>query len=149
MEVFLACERCERGVEFEHDGDVPDACPHCGENLTFQPDGIEDNRLELCVVCGGEHFYKHTKINQIFGLALLGIACLVFVYFVWQIGGMDGFLWGIGALFVAVGIDRLLYWLLPEVIFCYRCKTIYRGMDPDQEFDEYDHELEVQLKHRG
>jgi len=62
---------------------------------------------------------------------------------------MLGFIWGIAALFVAVGVDRVLYWILPEVVLCYRCKTIYQDVDPDQDFGEYDHEREVELKHRG
>lgn len=149
MEVNTACEKCDWDVSFDPEQEVPEECPGCGETFRFQTDGVEGDHLEYCVECGGEHFYQHTQINQLFGLALLFVACLVFGYFVWQVGGMIGFLWGIAALFLAVGVDRLLYWILPEVVLCYRCKTIYQDVDPDQHFGEYDHELEVELKHRG
>lgn len=148
MEVHADCDTCGGGISLSPGVDPPPSCPDCGTSLTWHREGFaEDGTLRHCLKCGREDFYAQNQMNPNFGVALVVLGALAFVILVFTIPGMDGFLWGTVVLLSLAVFDRLLRLVLPEVVICYHCATVYEEIDPDQEFEPYDHERAAAIQY--
>jgi hypothetical protein len=88
-------------------------CRHCGRDVAL-PDAPD--LLAACLACGCAELYRHRDFNQKLGLLLIAagaVLCLVLTSFL--------------PLLVAAALDALLYFTLPDVAICYRCKAHHRG----------------------
>lgn len=146
MDVHMACENCETEIVFRTGSSLPEECPDCGVDLELYQDFHDGDRLEHCLYCGGEDFYESKQINPNFGISMVGIGTALFLGSVFFIPGMDGFLWGMIVLLSLAVFDRVLRMLLPEAVICYQCSSVYKDVNPDQDFGEFDHELATELK---
>lgn len=148
MDVHYACDQCETELVYRTnvDDDPRETCPNCGFEFTLDKSFRSGNRLESCMVCGGSDFYESKQINPNFGFSLIIGGSLGFLGSIYFIPGMDGFLWGMVILLSLAVIDRVLRMILPEAVVCYQCSTVYQQVDPEQEFEEFDHELATELK---
>jgi len=107
--VVFGCPHCGRAVELEPREQR--ACGKCGEPVSL---GACDG--SRCDVCGCEEMYAHRDFNQKLGLALIAIGAVLWIW-------LGNFL----PMVFAAAIDLVLYFLLPNVGICYRCKAHYRG----------------------
>jgi hypothetical protein len=57
------------------------------------------------------------------------------------------FTWGIGVLIAATAVDGLLYWFVPRLTVCYRCRAEFRDVPINPAHHGYD--LAVGEKYRG
>ncbi len=54
-------------------------CPQCSSQLTRAE--LTDQKLAACVCCGCDQLYRRKDFPQWLGMALLGIACVLFFVF--------------------------------------------------------------------
>jgi hypothetical protein len=91
------------------------ACGRCGAAARLRESG---GSLGGCLACGGDELYRHRDFNQKLGLLLLGLGVAA-----WAILGS---FWPMVA---AALLDLLLYFTLPDVAICYRCKAHHRDFE--------------------
>jgi len=108
--VVFGCPHCGRAVEFE-DGRTTGACGRCGE-----PVELGALQKDACAVCQCPELYRHRDFNQKLGLFLIAIGAGLWIW-------TGSFL----PMVAAAAVDVVLYFLLPDVGICYRCKAHYRG----------------------
>jgi hypothetical protein len=108
--VEFGCPECGRAVESGPGETVP--CPRCGAEVSL-PAAPED--LEACLVCRCPELYRHRDFN-----AKLGLLIVVLGVVLWFVLGS---FWPMVA---AAVLDLVLYFALPDVAICYRCKAHHR-----------------------
>ena len=136
MNVAFLCPHCSR----ENVGETPAvaaaaACAHCRRpiDLAFTPSMLERNLIDRCAVCGNDRLYVQKDFNRRLGVAILaaGVA-LSYVFFGFNLPAL------ILGLTACVGVDFLLYKMLPEVTVCYACQSIYRGYARNPQHQPFD-----------
>ena len=122
MEINTFCPECENGLflrEMPRPGRL--ACGRCGKGRDLQGQGALDAQgaVSKCAVCGCAEFYRQKDFNTRLGLwlvALMVVSALVFNR--WFLEILVGF-----AL-----LDLALYFGLGDIVICYDCRAIYRGL---------------------
>jgi hypothetical protein len=98
-----------------------------------------------CVACAGTELYKQPDFRRSIGLWTVGIASVATVPFM-----VMGFDWWIiwSPMFVALVLDRFFARKSEDVLICYRCDHIHRGLTREQAsgFEPFD--LETHDRHR-
>lgn len=117
--VALLCPSCEVPTRVTLE-DRPTAidCPACQREVALDPAQLEgEDRLLRCMVCNNKELYHQKDFNRAVGCLIMAVAIGLAVptYYI--------------SLFVGAGIDALLYWRLPWVLVCYKCRSVYRGFD--------------------
>lgn len=113
MNVVFGCPSCGRGVEVEAGASA--ACRTCGGEASLP---AHEGELAACLVCGCEEIYRHRDFNVKLGIALIVLGVVLSL-------ALTSFL----PLVVAAALDLALYFLIPDVGICYRCKAHYRDFD--------------------
>ena len=120
--VEFGCTSCGRVVEAAPGESV--SCPKCSESLAV----LESTEtLERCLRCECNEVYRHRDFNQKLGLLLM-------------VAGVGMWFW-LGSfipMVVAAAIDLLLYFTLPDVAICYRCKAHHRDFSNIKELAKFD-----------
>ena len=109
--VTFGCPSCGRGLERYPGQFAP--CKYCGAEA-----GLEDVTPPPCMACGCDELYRHRDFNQKLGILIIAIGVVLWLW-------LDNFLPMVGAAI----IDLLLFYKLPDVAICYRCKAHHRGFD--------------------
>jgi hypothetical protein len=89
--------------------------------------------LERCVACGEHRIYRQKDFNRRAGLVVV-IAGMAISLAVLPFSPMGAY----GVLFGMAIFDGILYWRLPEVAICYRCKAKHRGWSGDSRLEPFD-----------
>ncbi|MEM8885485.1 MAG: hypothetical protein AAGD14_15580 [Planctomycetota bacterium] len=109
--VTFGCPHCGKANEL-----APGAyahCRHCGGELH-----LKKGTTPPCLVCGCEEIYRHRDFNQKVGLFIIAVGVVLWIW-------LEHF-W---PMIAAAAIDLALFYLIPDVAICYRCKAHYRGFD--------------------
>ncbi len=109
--ITYGCPNCGRGIERESGASAP--CRHCGEVAAI---GTESP--PPCLICGCSEIYRHRDFNQKLGIAIIAVGVVLWIW-------LETFLPMIGA----AALDLLLFYRVPDVAICYRCKAHYRGYE--------------------
>jgi hypothetical protein len=80
--------------------------------------------LERCLVCPSGELYVRKDFPQHWGLAIIIIG-FVLSSIAW---GYHRSLLSLAILIATAVLDALLYWLVGDVVACYRCHAEYRGV---------------------
>lgn len=130
--VTLLCpdEACAHEQSF----DLPDAaaasaacCRACERPIGLDWSHVEPSgELARCLVCGCRDLYKQRDFNRPLGLAVVAIAILF---------ARAPYYW---SLWIAAGIDAVIFALRPEVVVCYRCRSVYRGFPAGERVEPYE-----------
>ena len=137
MEINTFCPECENGLflrDLPKPGLVP--CQRCGKGREASGQGRLDpgGAIEICGVCGCGQFYRQKDFNTKLGLwiaaAILGGA-LVFLLKDWVKTGF-------GILVAGALLDLALYFGLGDIVICYKCRAIYRGMPINPKVEGFD-----------
>ncbi len=115
------------------------ACGH--EQHLILPD-TNDEKLKNCVACGCSQLYRQKNFPQWLGLSLLAVACSAF--FVLQGLYLPRPAWII--LLGSAAIDLVFYFIVGDVILCYRCQARHYGLPKQKSFDPF--ELPIAEKYR-
>ncbi len=121
VEVACACKDCGSPVE----GPLRTAglrCSLCSFH-TALPEADEARSavpFQPCCVCGSDDLYVQRDFNRTLGLTLAAIGLLLGPWTQWI------------STIVAIGLDALLFLLVPSVVVCYACNAQYRGVPKAQ-----------------
>lgn len=127
MEINTFCPECENGIflyEMPMAGIIP--CKRCGKGREASGKGELDAQgaLQKCGICGCTEFYRQKDFNTKLGLwitvLILGGA-LIFLL-------LNHLKTGFGILVGGALLDLALYFGLGEILLCYNCRAIYRGL---------------------
>lgn len=113
-------------------------CRHCQHSGSFAVTGDSADR---CALCGNAELYRKKDFPQWLGMGLLAVACLLFYLF--AIRYQYVIAWSI--LLGSAAIDGIIYYIVGDVVVCYRCGCEHRGI-PSRGFDP--HSLATAEKYR-
>lgn len=81
--------------------------------------------LETCPKCGCHDLFIRKDFPQKIGLGIVAIAAMTFLILAaWR----SSFYLGLGVLIVASLIDAALYFVVPRITVCYRCRAEFRNV---------------------
>jgi uncharacterized protein (DUF983 family) len=144
MEINTFCPECENGLflrELPKPGLI--ACKHCGKGREATGNGELDAQgaIARCGLCGCEEFYRQKDFNTKLGLwvvVFIVAIALIFNQYLIQI------------LVAGAILDTVLYFALGDIVICYNCRGIYRGLTISskvQGFDLKTHD-QYEFKHK-
>jgi hypothetical protein len=99
--------------------------------------------LTTCPHCGCRDFFVRKDFPQKVGLAVVVVAAVAFV--VLAVRRTTMYL-GVLVLLAAFVVDAVLYFFVPKVTVCYRCRAEFRGLAVNPEHEGF--ELAVGEKYR-
>jgi hypothetical protein len=100
--------------------------------------------LTTCPRCGCHDLFVRKDFPQKLGLFIVLAAGVAFLFLVAR---PRTFAWGIGVLIAATAADALLYWFVPRLTVCYRCRAEFRDVPINPGHHGFD--LAVGEKYRG
>src|SRR5262249_40141658 len=136
----VACPKCETWYGIVRPGADVRQCPACGAAHTLPPLS-GDGQLQGCGYCGNEQLYRKKDFPHGIGMTVLTLALVLF--FIFAIRYQYAMAWGI--LLGTAALDALLYLYVGDVVVCYRCGAIHRGV-ASRSFDP--HELAISERYR-
>lgn len=89
-----------------------------------------DEMLRECPSCGCRDLFIRKDFPQKLGLAIVIIAGVAFL---WLAASRQRFYLGAIVLVAAAIIDAAIYWFIPKITVCYRCRAEFRDhpINPD------------------
>lgn len=140
MKLRSTCPDCDTTNVVELPGPAERTCIGCGK---VEPlvDAIAEGKLKCCAACGNEQLYRMKDFPQWLGMGLLATACILFYLFAIQY--QYAIAWSI--LLGSAAVDGLIYFIVGDVVVCYRCAAQHRGI-PSRVFDP--HEIAIAERYR-
>ena len=131
MEVTLTCSECGSAIHIYPSIDAKEA--QCGVCQTFNPVKFNADHdqgvLKDCPSCERKDFYKQKDFNRKIGVILFIIAAILSIW-----------TYGI-SLIVLYLFDLLLFRRLGDIAICYKCQTVFRGVQNLADIQGFDHEM--------
>lgn len=112
--------------------------------MAANPDSPAPSPLTACPRCGCQDLFIRKDFPQKLGLTLVLGAGLAFLLLA---ANPSTFALGVWILVAATAADALLYWFVPKLTVCYRCRAEFRGAPVNP--DHAGFELSVGEKYRG
>jgi uncharacterized protein (DUF983 family) len=83
------------------------------------------NSLDTCPNCGCRDLFVRKDFPQKIGLMIVAVAALAFLILAaWR----SSFYLGLAVLILATVIDAILYFVVPKITVCYRCRAEFRDL---------------------
>jgi hypothetical protein len=99
--------------------------------------------LTACPTCGCGDLFTRKDFPQKLGLTIVVIAGVAFLVLAsWR----SSFDLGVCVLVAAMIVDAALYWFVPQITVCYRCRAEFRDVPINPEHEAF--ELAVGEKYR-
>lgn len=143
MHVAFPCPQCERPAQADLEPGAQElVCTQCGLRLQIPATSWEDNQLAACLACPSTDLFVRKDFPQRLGVAIvvLGFAVSCWTWSQYQIILTFAVLLGTAL------IDMLLFFLVGNVLCCYRCGATYRGAHGEPRHGKFS--LETHEKHR-
>ena len=99
--------------------------------------------LTACPKCGCREMFIRKAFPQKLGLGIVVVAALAFLFLA---ASRQRFYLGAIVLVAAAAIDALLYFFVPKMTVCYRCRAEFRGVPINPKHQSF--ELAVGEKYR-
>ena len=143
MNVSFACRNCEQPVHSELEATSTQLlCTSCNEAIPVADADYSGESLRTCLICGCQELYVRKDFPQRLGIAIVvcgfvasSVALAFHLRFVTY-----------AILFATALIDLLLYLTVPNMLQCYRCQAVYRGLRGLEAFEPF--KLETHEKFR-
>lgn len=145
MEINTFCPACENGIflyEMPKPGTIP--CKRCDKGREATGNGELDAQgaLQKCGLCGCTEFYRQKDFNTKLGLwitaLILGSALVLLL--------MNDLKVGFSILVGGALLDLALYFGLGDIVLCYNCRAIYRGMPISPRVEGFDLKIHDQYE---
>ena len=126
MTLTFECPNCHDIVRTEFSLDqsaVP--CPGCSGSTSVRQETVQGTRVKECALCGTEDLYVQKDFPRGLGLFIVVMGAVLSSVAWWQY-------WypaALGILLAAAALDMCLYYLIGDVLICYRCSAQYRGVE--------------------
>jgi hypothetical protein len=121
MQIETSCPRCESSLSAEGPPwPAAVACGCGGSRAIPQPEGLASARpLDRCPICDSDEFYVQKDFSRTIGISIVAAGILLYVILPmpWKLVGLGG-TWL---------LDLALYFVVPWLTVCYRCRTLFRG----------------------
>jgi hypothetical protein len=118
------------------------ACAECAARLPISAAAIEQDAVHRCLACGGNELFVRKDFSQRLGVTIvvLGLAasCIPWYFHYWYAT--------YAILFGTALFDVVLYFVMGNVLECYRCHAQYRGVAGLEEHGAF--KLEVYERYR-
>ena len=140
MRIRVPCPRCEVPASIVLPAPAARECPACGHAFVLAaPQG--DPAVPCCAACGNAELYKKKDFPHGLGMLVLvgGFVASTIAYAWYDIWTVWAILLGTAA------FDTALYFLVGDVVACYRCGTEHRGMAPGT---HQPHEMIIEERYR-
>jgi hypothetical protein len=102
-----------------------------------------DAFLTRCPACGCRDLFVRKDFPQKLGLAIVAVAAVAFLVLA---ASRQSFYLGVIVLIVAMLIDAVLYWFVPRITVCYKCRSEFRDVPINPAHEGF--ELAVGEKYR-
>ena len=146
MQLKFQCPHCPAAIVVEplESADAAVVCPNCKNPapLTIGPEVRLGAPLTACCLCGSTELFSRNDFPQRAGLALVAAAAVASV----ALYGYARVLASLAVLAGAVLADLGLFFVLPRLTGCYRCRAEYRRVPVNPAHGDYD--LAVADKYR-
>lgn len=148
MLVVFRCPKCDQtqqiavdsAAETTQPGQI--ACLSCDWSRSVTSMSISGNRPSTCLVCGCEDLWRQKDFPQRLGLIFVATAMILYLIASAYLRPALAF----GVLLAFALFDLLLFWLMPDVLVCYRCGARYRGATLKEQDSKFN--LEIQERYR-
>jgi hypothetical protein len=138
MELHCHCPGCDQPVRTDVAATATSwSCPHCGRAQAVAAGAIVEGAPTRCCSCANPDLWRQKDFPQKLGILMVALGAIT-----------SSIAWGYHYPALALGIlgafalaDMVLYWVMPDVLVCYRCGARHRVSGPGGEFGPYDHEL--------
>ena len=124
MNATFACPKCDVTSRQPLDAEQAFGCPHCGWMAAESKTLAAGETLDKCLVCGCQELFLRKNFSQRLGVGIVVLACVA-----------SAITWGFhmqyatyGILFAAALLDLTLYFVVGNLLQCYRCHAEYRGL---------------------
>lgn len=139
MEINTFCPECGNGMflyEMPQPGSIP--CKRCGKGREAEGKGELDAQgaVQKCGICGCTEFFRQKDFNTKLGLWLIVLMVVLALVFN---------KWFIHILIAFAILDTALYFGLGDIVLCYNCRAIYRGLPISPKVEGFD--LKVHDRH--
>lgn len=142
MQLVYHCPTCNLLQIVQTDAAHRDLSCSCGWKRDVPETHLEGERPLRCLCCGNEDLWRQKDFPQGVGLLLVATGATLSTFFYWNMHPV----WAIGVLLVFAALDMALYFLMPDVLVCYRCKARHRRAAIDQQHPYFD--LEINERYR-
>ena len=105
--------------------------------------GEQLKHLANCPQCGCRNLFIRKDFPQKIGLSIVVVAGVAFLALA---ASRQHFYIGVWVLLGAVVVDALLYWFVPKITVCYKCRSEFRDVPINPEHEGF--ELAVGEKYR-
>lgn len=143
MKVAFACPQCDATTQAEFTAATGELkCAHCDHRLATAQDAVVGEKVDRCLVCGSKELFIRKDFSQRLGVAIIAtgfIASTITWFWYWKIATYC-------ILFGSALIDVALYFMVSNVLECYRCHSQYRGIPGLDTYEPFS--LEVHEKYR-
>ncbi len=132
MEINTFCPDCGNGMflyETPKPGPIP--CKRCGKGREAEGKGEVDAQgaIQKCGICGCAEFFRQKDFNTKLGLWLIVLMVVLALAFN---------KWFIQILIAFAVLDTALYFGLGDIVLCYNCRAIYRGLPISPKVEGFD-----------
>jgi hypothetical protein len=113
------------------------SCPHCGHSRPFGDQSWAEGSPARCCNCENPDLWRQKDFPQRLGFLMVALGAIG-SSIAW------GYHYPVPALAILVAfaiLDMVLYWIMPDVLVCYRCRARHRVTSASGEFTPYNHEL--------
>jgi hypothetical protein len=139
-QIELHCAACRSGVVV--DGPPwPEGAPcECGATtpLRFSEALQRGDAVDRCPVCGVDVFYLQKDFNRYLGI---GIVVVGIVLYLWL-----PIPWGLVGLAGTWLADLGLFFVVPWLTVCYKCRTLFRGFPKNPDHQTFDLNVAEQFR---
>lgn len=125
MNVTFACGTCQRATRVELDSDSSElVCAHCAARRPVAETAFDAKRLVRCPVCSGGELFVRKDFSPRLGLMIivLGFTAATITWY-WHKPLATYAILGASAL-----LDFALYFVVGNLLECYKCHAEYRGV---------------------
>lgn len=144
MNVAFHCRSCEHPVRLDVSAESSELlCNACGKSTAIAAEDISaEGKLNACVVCGCRELFVRKDFPQKVGV---GIVACGFIASTIALAYHQRFV-AYAILFATALIDLVLYFIVKNMLQCYRCQALYRGLSGLEAFEPFN--LETHEKFR-
>ena len=103
----------------------------------------DDAFLTQCPACGCRDLFIRKDFPQKLGLGIVVVAAVAYLVLA---ASRQSFYLGVIVLIVAILIDAVLYWFVPRITVCYKCRREFRDVPINPAHEGF--ELAVGEKYR-
>lgn len=143
MKVAFACPHCDATTQVEFTAVTRELkCAHCAQTIDVPADAVAGEKVERCLVCGSKELFIRKDFSQRLGVAIIAtgfIASTITWFYYWRIATYC-------ILFGSALLDVVLYFMVSNLLECYRCHSQYRGIPGLEAYEPFS--LEVHEKYR-